>query len=97
MKFLEILIDEPKARVVFSHYSPPWRKGKKGVRQRAYNAAVHSANHIGVMTVVHFQADLLEQVECLVQLYLDYRKTQPAFTPCLLAKASSAELEAFLE
>jgi len=96
MQFLEILVEDPKARVVFSHYDPPWRKGKKDQKPRTYHAAVDCLNPIGVMTTVHFQAELLEQVECLVQLYLDYRKNKPAFTPILLSTASSAELEAFL-
>ena len=97
MRFLEILIESPKDRVVFSHDDPPWRKGKKGVKSRVYNAAVHRVNNIGVMTVVHFQADLLEQVECLVQLYLDYLKTRPVEAPAILSKVSGSELEAFLE
>jgi|GEM_PF-3408287 len=96
MEFLEILVEDPKARVVFSHYDPPWRKGKKDVSKRTFHAAVHTVNFVGVMTTVHFQAEILEQVECLVQLYLDYRKDKPEFSSALLTKASSAELEAFL-
>lgn len=97
MRFLEVMIEDPKARVVFSHYDPPWRKNKPGMRSRAYSASVHTADTFGHLKVVHFQADIIDEVADLVQLYLDNLKTVGAGSPAVLSKVSSSELEAFLE